>query len=61
MTEEKKLDNLDVTLQFKKENGVIVTVSAKCGYWENMQKFLSDFENTLLKGNDGKPQHNSET
>ena len=53
MEETKKLDNLDVTLQMKRENGVIVTVSVKCSTWDKMQKFLSDFENTLLKGNNG--------
>jgi hypothetical protein len=50
----KKRDNLDVTLQTKKENGVLITVSTKCATWTLMQKFLNDFENTLLKGNNDK-------
>jgi hypothetical protein len=51
--EKKKLDNLDVTLQTTKQNGIIITVSTKCSTWELTQKFLNDFENTLLKGNNG--------
>ena len=57
MTEEnKKTKNyhLTVKLAAKRESGVTVEVSAVCADWEFMQKFLSDFENTLLKGNNGK-------
>ena len=46
--------NVDVTLQTKRENGVVVTVSSRCETWEKMQKFLNDYENTLLKGNNDK-------
>ena len=60
MAREKKA-RLETTLFLKKDNGVTITVSTVCGNWESMQKFLSDFENTLLKGNDGKPQHSSKT
>lgn len=52
--EKKKIDNLDVTLQIQRENRVLVTVSTRCSTWERMQKFLNDFENTLLKGNNDK-------
>jgi hypothetical protein len=46
--------HLDVTLQLKNENGILIEISTKCDTWKNMQKFLNDFENTLLKGNNGK-------
>ncbi|HJW65709.1 MAG TPA: hypothetical protein VJ507_02885 [Candidatus Bathyarchaeia archaeon] len=49
--------NLTVKLSMKKESGVTVEVSTWCVDWENMQKFISQFENILLKGNDGKPQN----
>ena len=53
---EKKPDyRLDVTLSVKQKNGIIINVSTKCADWELMQKFLNDFENTLLKGKNGKP------
>ena len=55
MAEEKKPNyRLDVSLSLKRESGVTVNISTKCADWELMQKFLSDFENTLLKGNNGK-------
>ena len=52
---DKKTARLETTLTLKKGNGVTVTISTVCGNWEAVQNFLSDFENTLLKGNDGKP------
>jgi hypothetical protein len=56
MAEVKKPNyQLDVTLSIKRENGVTISVSARCADWELVQKFLNDFENTLLKGNNGKP------
>ena len=55
------MTGLETILTLKKGNGVTITVSTVCDDWENMQKFISDFENTLLKGNDGKPQHPSKT
>jgi hypothetical protein len=61
MSEEKNLQRLDTTLIFEKKNGVKITVSTVCGGWDNMQKFLSDFENTLLKGNNGQSKHQRET
>jgi hypothetical protein len=55
MTEkEKPFYRLDVTLSIKRKNGVMLSVSSNCADWELVQKFLSDFENTLLKGNNGK-------
>lgn len=56
MTEKEKKPNyrLDVSLSLKKENGVTVNISAKCADWELMQKFLNDFENTILTGKDGR-------
>lgn len=55
MPESTKKAYLSVELQFKKQNGILVTAQAKCDTWEQMQKFLNDFEHTLLKGNNGKP------
>lgn len=52
--EKEKRDNLDVSLQLKKPNGVLLTVSTKCATWKFMQKFLSDFESNILKDNNGK-------
>lgn len=56
MAEKKEEPNyrLDVTLSIKRENGVMVNVSTRCADWELVQKFLNDFENTLLKGKNGK-------
>jgi hypothetical protein len=56
MTEEKKKPSyrLDVALSVKRKNGITINVSTRCADWELMQKFLNDFENTLLKGNNGK-------
>ena len=55
MAEEKKQNyRLDVTLSTKRKNGVIVNISTKCADWELMQKFLNDFQDTLLKGKNGK-------
>ena len=48
---------LTTTLSFTKQNGLTVTISTLCADWKLMQKFLSDFENNMLKGNDGKTQH----
>jgi hypothetical protein len=45
---------LNVALTVQQKNGVTITVSTECSNWELVQKFLSDFQNTLLKGNDGK-------
>jgi alkylhydroperoxidase family enzyme len=45
---------LDVTLSIKRKSGVTVNISTRCSNWNFMQKFLNDFENTLLKGKDGK-------
>jgi hypothetical protein len=58
---DKQIERLETTLTLKKKNGSIVTVSTVCGSWKYMQKFLSDFENTLLKGNNGKAKHQSKT
>ena len=55
MAEKEKNYNLTVNLSVKKKNGLTVEVSAWCADWEMMQKFINDFENTLLKGNNGKP------
>lgn len=46
--------NLTVNLSVKRENGLTIQVSTWCANWAMMQKFISDFENTLLKGNNGK-------
>lgn len=54
---EKKNYRLDVTLSIKRKNGMVINVSTRCADWELTQKFISDFENTLLKGNNGKTQH----
>jgi hypothetical protein len=53
----KPIERLETTLSLKKENGVTVMVSTVCGSWKYMQKFLNDFENTLLKSNNGKAKH----
>ncbi len=54
MTEKtEKNANLAVKLSTQTKNGVNIEVSTKCDTWELMQKFLSDFQNTLLKGNNG--------
>jgi hypothetical protein len=37
---------------------VIISVSTKCANWEYVERFLTDFENTLLKGNNGKSTDN---
>ncbi len=59
MTEEKNKKtenyNLTVKLSAKRGNGVTIEVSTWCADWEMTQKFLSQFEDTLLKGNNGKP------
>jgi hypothetical protein len=57
VTEKKPTERLEAVLSMTKENGVTVTVSTVCGSWEYMQKFLSDFENTLQKGKNGKTKH----
>jgi len=54
MTEKSKNYNLTVKLSAKRENGVVVEVTTWCADWELMQKFISEFESTLLKGNNGK-------
>jgi hypothetical protein len=54
LTEQKPNYNLTVKLATKKENGLSIEVSSWCADWKMMQKFISDFENTLLKGNNGK-------
>jgi hypothetical protein len=46
--------NLTVKLSLKQANGMTIEVSTWCADWEMTQKFLSQFENTLLKGNNGK-------
>jgi len=51
---EKPNYNLTVKLSVKKENGLVVEISSWCADWGMMQKFISDFENTLLKGKNGK-------
>ncbi|MGA2683178.1 MAG: hypothetical protein ABSF44_15430 [Candidatus Bathyarchaeia archaeon] len=61
MAEEKPKERLETVLSITKENGVTVTVSTVCGSWEYMQKFLSDFENSFLKGKNGKAKHKSKT
>jgi len=57
MSEKEEKARLETVLTLKKPNGMGIQVSTVCGDWENVQKFISDFENTLLKGNNGKPQH----
>jgi hypothetical protein len=49
-----KNNNLTVKLSVRMDNGVLIEVQTWCADWEMMQKFLSSFENTLLKGNNGK-------
>lgn len=46
--------NLTVNLSVKRENGVTIEISTWCANWKTAQKFISDFENTLLKGKNGK-------
>jgi hypothetical protein len=58
---DEKKHHLNSTLSFTKENGITLTISSMCGDWESMQKFLNDFEDTLLKGKNGKSQHQTET
>jgi hypothetical protein len=41
--------------------GINVEVSAYCSDWEKMQKFLSDFNDTLQKGNNGETQRSSKS
>ena len=52
--EKKPIYRLNVTLSAKSKSGVEINVSAICGSWDMTQKFLSEFKNTLLKGNNGK-------
>lgn len=61
VVEEKPKERLETVLSWTNENGVTVTVSTVCGSWEYMQKFLSDFESTLLKGKNGKAKCQSKT
>jgi hypothetical protein len=51
---EKPNYNLNVKLTAKQKSGMTIEVSTWCADWELMQKFISEFENTLLKGNNGK-------
>ena len=51
---EPKNYNLAVKLSAKRENGMTIAVSTWCADWKMMQKFISEFENTLLKGSKGK-------
>lgn len=59
--EDKPKERLETVLSITNENGVTVTVSTVCGNWEYMQKFINDFENTLLKGKNGKAKHQRKT
>ena len=52
--QEKPNYNLTVKLSAKRKNGLTVEVSTWCADWELTQKFINQFENTLLKGNNGK-------
>jgi hypothetical protein len=53
MVDKEALARLNVTLTMKRKNGAALTVSTLCGAWAEVEKFLSDFEDTLLKGNNG--------
>ena len=63
MNREAKKANLQVNSQaFNTTNeGINVEVSAYCSDWEKMQKFLSDFNDTLQKGNNGETQRSSKS
>lgn len=53
MSKKEPVERLETTLTLKKKNGVTVSVRTVCGSWSFMQKFLSDFENTILNDKNG--------
>jgi hypothetical protein len=50
-----KLDDLDVSITVKRENGTTVTVQTRCGRWSDAQRFIRDFDANLLSMKNGKP------
>ncbi len=52
---------LETSLTLEKKNGVKITVTTVCGGWKNVEKFLNQFEDTLLKGNNERLKHQHKT
>jgi len=40
-----------VKLSTQRPSGVHIEVETKCDSWENVQKFLNEFQDTVIKGN----------